>query len=282
MVATIPPLLIGKPTPSFPLRYGLLSAAVGPLALPVHGRNGGLQYVNAMCGGTYGYEVTCLADQTAKTFEDNLQTVLGVPFIVYSTFTCGSVGFTDAELKAFGVQRLLSVEQSIVEQVFSSGDFAQAPSLANNPDVITADLDGATDPVDVISMLERAIYCTSGYGPPAYLHMPIAVFNHLKSEHLIDWDGSRWRTPMGSVISPGCYTGEDPDGVAPADGTFWVYATGQTTVWRTPDSEVFVSPIEGYLDRTTNQINMLVEREYVVTFECAAYAAPVTLWTVAP
>ncbi len=282
MVATIPPLLIDKPTPSFPLRYGLLSAAVGPLALPVHGRNGGLQYVNSMCGGTYGYEVACLEDQVAKTFTDNLQTVLGVPFIVYSTFTCGSVGYTDAELQAFGVQRLLSVEQSVLEQVFSSGDFAQAPSLANNPDIITADLEGATDPVDVISMLEQSIYCTSGYGPPAYLHMPIPVFNHLKSEHLIDWDGSRWRTPIGSVISPGCYSGEDPDGVEPADGTFWVYATGQTTVWRTPDSEVFVSPIQGYLDRTTNQVNMLVEREYVVTFECAAYAAPVTLWTVAP
>ncbi len=282
MVATIPPLLIDKPTPSFPLRYGLLSAAVGPLALPVHGRNGGLQYVNSMCGGTYGYEVACLEDQVAKTFTDNLQTVLGVPFIVYSTFTCGSVGYTDAELQAFGVQRLLSVEQSVLEQVFSSGDFAQAPSLANNPDVITADLEGATDPVDVISMLEQSIYCTSGYGPPAYLHMPIPVFNHLKSEHLIDWDGSRWRTPIGSVISPGCYSGEDPDGVEPADGTFWVYATGQTTVWRTPDSEVFVSPIQGYLDRATNQVNMLVEREYVVTFECAAYAAPVTLWTVAP
>lgn len=282
MVATIPPLLIDKPTPAFPLRYGLLAAAVGPLALPVHGRNGGIQYVESMCGGTYGYEVTCLADQTAKTFTDNLQTVLGVPFIVYSTFTCGPVGYTDAELKAFGLQRLLSVEQSIVEQVFATGDFAQAPSLSGNPDVINTDVAGATDPVDVISALERDIYCTSGYGPPAYLHMPIAVFNHLKQEHLIDWDGARWRTPMGSVVSAGCYTGDDPDGVAPADGTFWVYATGQTVVWRTPDSEVFVSPIEGYLDRTTNQVKMLVEREYVVTFECAVYAAPVTLWTVTP
>lgn len=281
MVATIPPLLIDKPTPAFPLRYGLLAAAVGPLTLPVHGRNGGLQYVNSMCGGTYGYEVACLPDQLAKTFTDNLQTVLGIPFVVYSTFVCAPVGFTDAELKAFGVQRLMSVEQSIVEQVFSSGDFAQAPSLANNPDVVTVAAT-STDPVDVISELETAIYCTSGYGPPAYLHMPIAVLNHLKQEHLVEWDGTRWRTPMGSVVSAGCYAGTDPDGADPADGTFWVYVTGQTTVWRTPDSEVFVSPVEGYLDRTTNQVNMLVEREYVVTFECGVYAAPVTLWTVAP
>src|SRR5690349_13908227 len=187
MVATIPPLLIGKPTPAFPLRYGLLSAAVGPLDLPVHGRNGGLQYVNSMCGGTYGYEVACLDDQLEKTFENTLQTVLGVPFVVYSTFVCGPVGFTAEEFQQFGLQQLMSVEQSIVEQVFSSGDFAQAPSLSNNPDVVTVTT-GATDPVDVISELENAIYCTSGYGAPAYLHMPIAVFNHLKQEHLIDWD----------------------------------------------------------------------------------------------
>jgi hypothetical protein len=281
MVATIPPLLISKPTPAFPLRYGLLSAAVGPLDLPVHGRNGGLQYVNSMCGGTYGYEVACLDDQLAKTFENTLQTVLGVPFVVYSTFVCGPVGFTESEFQQLGLQQLMSVEQSIVEQVFSSGTFGQAPSLSTNPDVVTVTTT-ATDPVDVISALETEIYCTSGYGPPAYLHMPIAVFNHLKQEHLIDWDGNRWRTPMGSVVSSGCYTGLDPDGVEPADGTFWVYATGQTTLWRTPDSEVFVAPVEGALNRTTNQVNMLVEREYVVTFECAAYAAPVTLWTVGP
>src|SRR5687767_7020937 len=108
MVATIPPPLIPKPTPAFPLRYGLFEAAVGPLDLPVHARNGGLQYVNAMCGGTYGYEVNCLDDQLEKTFEETLQTVLGVPFVVYSTFVCAPVGFTAAEFQAFGLQKLMS------------------------------------------------------------------------------------------------------------------------------------------------------------------------------
>jgi hypothetical protein len=134
----------------------------------------------------------------------------------------------------------------------------------------------------VISVLENAIYCTSQYGPRAYLHMPLAVFNHLKSEHLIDFDGRRWRTPAGSVVSAGCYAGADPDGVAPADGTFWIYATGQTTVWRTGGSDVFVAPVEGALNRTTNQYTGLVEREYAVGFECGVYAMPVTLWAVTP
>jgi hypothetical protein len=280
MVATIPPLLVEKPTPEFPLRYGLFQAAVGPLDLPENARNGGLQYLDAMCGPGFGYAIACLPDQATKTFGNNLETVLGVPFIVGATFTCAPVGLSDAEIKAFGAQRLLSVEQTIVEQVFSSGDFSQAPSLANNPAVVdlTATSPNAVTPVEVISVLERAGYCTQPYGPPLYLHMPIPVFNELKSAHLIEFDGKRWRTPMGSVVVGGCYAGETPAGAAPADGTFWVYATGQTTIWRTPDEELFVAPVEGYLDRTFNQVNMLVEREYVVTFECGVFAKAVTLW----
>ena len=83
---------------------------------------------------------------------------------------------------------------------------------------------------------------------------------------------------MGSVVSAGCYAGNTPGGVVPADGTFWVYITGQTTVWRTPDSEVMISPLEGALNRTTNQFRMLAEREYVVTYECDGFAKAVTLW----
>lgn len=281
MVATIPPILVEKPTPALPLRYGVLDAAVGPLALPVHARNGGLQYMHAMCGPGAGYEINCLPDQELKDFTGGIETVTGVPFIVYATYICGPVGFTDAERQAFGLQKLLSVEQSIVEQVFSESTFGQAPGLANNPDVVTVTGAGTTA-VEVVSELEREFYCVNGYGAPAYLHMPIPVFNELKSQHMIDFDGKRWRTPMGTVVSAGCYTGADPDGVAPADGTFWVYITGQTTIWRTPDSEVFVAPIEGYLNRTTNQVNMLVEREYVVTFECTPYAKATTLWTAGP
>lgn len=278
MVATIPPVLIERPLMLDQPRYGLIQAAIGPLALPVHARNGGLQYVTNVCGDAFGYEINCLVDLDPKTFNENgLSTVLGVPFLVYSTFICGPVGYTEEELQQFALESLESVEQSVVEQVFADGTFAQAPSLANNPDVVTV-AGGGTTVVEVLSELERAVYCTSGYGYTAFIHTTIPVFNALKQEHIIEFDGKRWRTPMGSVVVGGCYTGDSPAGAAPADGTFWMYATGQTVVWRTPDSEIFVAPIEGTLDRTTNQQRMLVEREYVLTFECAVYAKAVTLW----
>lgn len=285
MVATIPPVLIDKPTPSMPLRYGLLQAAVGPLDLPVHARNGGLRYVTSICGEGFGYEIECLADQNSKAseFSVGLTTVTGLPFIIAATVTCGTVGYTFEEQRSFVVEKLRSVEQAMLEEIFSTSAFGQSPGLITGDGITT--VTGAGDTVvQVLSELERARYCgftgnTAQYGPPGYLHVAIPVFNALKQEHLIEFDGTRWRTPIGTVVSTGCYANNDPAGAAPADGVFWMYLTGQTVIWRTPDSDLQVAPVEGSLNRTTNQMMMLAEREYVVTYECGGFAKAVTLWT---
>lgn len=286
MVATIPPVLLeSKPTPSMPLRYGLLQAAVGPLALPIHARNGGLRYVTSICAEGFGYEIECIDDQNSKASEFSLgtTTVTGLPFIIAATVTCGAVGYTFDEQRGFVMDRLRSVEQAVLEEIFSTSALGQGPGLTAADGIVTVTGGGATV-VEVLSELERARYCgftgnTTQYGPPGYLHAPIAVLNALKSEHIIEFDGTRWRTPMGTVVSAGCYANNDPDGVAPADGTFWMYLTGQTVIWRTDDANVQVAPVEGSLDRTTNQMMMLAEREYVVTYECGGFAKAVTLWT---
>jgi len=286
MATTIPAVYVQKPTPSVPLRYGLFQAAVGPLDMPLHARNGGLQYLTGLCDSGFGYEIACIDAQAAKSGfgdENGTTTVLGAPFMVYATLECGTVGLSQDELRSLTVERLKGVEQSVVETVFSTSDFGQSPGLTAADGIVT--VTGAGDSVvNVLSELERARYCgfganTTQYGPPGYLHVAIPVFNALKEAHIIEFDGTRWRTPMGTVVSSGCYANEDPAGVAPADGVFWMYLTGQTTIWHTPDSQVFVSPIEGALNRTTNQITMIAEREYVVTYECGGFAKAVTLWT---
>lgn len=286
MVATIPAVPVAKPTPSMPLRYGLLQAAVGPLDLPVHGRNGGVHYETALCGEGFGYEIECVDDQDSKAAaftENGLTSVSGLPFIVFATMQCGSAGYTFDEQRAFIMERLKGVEQSVVEEVFSTSTFGQFPGLTAADGIIT--VTGAGDTLaNVLGELERARYCgftgnLTQYGPPGYLHVAIPVFNQLKMDHLIEFDGTRWRTAIGTVVSTGCYANNDPAGAAPADGVFWMYITGQTTIWRTPDSAVQVAPIEGSLDRVTNQFLMLAEREYVVTYECGGFAKAVTLWT---
>src|SRR5688572_22744033 len=285
MVATIPPVFVTDPVPNSPLRYGLFQAALGPLNLPVPARNGGLQYVTAMCGEGFGYEIACIDAQASKAAawtENGTTTVLGAPFMVFATAQCGAVGYSYDEQRAFVIERLKGVEQSVVEEVFSTSTFGQSPGLVA-ADGITTVTGGGVTAIEVLSELERARYCgftgnTAQYGIPGVLHVAIPVFNELKSQHVIEFDGTRWRTPMGTVVSSGCYTNNDPAGVAPADGTFWMYLTGQTVIWRTSDDQIHVAPVDGSLDRATNQYMMLAEREYVVTYECGGFAKAVTLW----
>lgn len=286
MVATIPAVPIEKPTPSMPLRYGLFQAAVGPFDLPEHARNGGLHYETAICGIGHGYEVECLLDLNSKAgfwTGNGITSVAGLPFIVAATVQCGAAGYTFEEQRSFVVERLKGVEQSVVEEVFSTSTLGQAPGLVTADGITT--VTGAGDTLtDVLGELERARYCgftgnTTQYGVPGYLHVAIPVFNRLKELHLIEFDGTRWRTAIGTVVSTGCYANNDPSGAAPADGVFWLYLTGQTTIWRASDNDIHVAPVEGSLNRTTNQMLMLAEREYVVTYECGGFAKAVTLWT---
>ena len=280
MVAIIPAVEVPKPTEETPLRYGIFAAAVGPLVFPDrHARGGGLFWLEAMCGGGQGYEINCIDALDPKDFnEGGINTVQAVPFVVMSNFKCL---FTDlAEAERLAREKFFSVEQSQVEAIFSTSGFGQAPGLSGNPDVVDRTADApATQVVGSISVLEDWIYCTQQYGPRAVLHMPTAVFNHLKSEHLIEFDGRRWRTPHGTVISAGCYAGADPVGVQPAQGTYWVYVTGQTAVYTTSPEDIEQIPVKGALNRTTNEYTALVEREYVVAFECGVAGKPVTLWT---
>lgn len=286
MVATIPAVPVAKPTPSFPLRYGLFAAANGPFDLPVHARNGGLHYETALCYSGTGYEIECIDDQNDKSAlwtENGLDSILGAPFMVAATMQCGSVGYSFEEQRAFILERLKGVEQAVVEGILSEGTFGQSPALTAADGILTVTGAGATLP-EVVGELETARYCgfdtnTTQYGPPGHLHVSFPVFNQMKSDHLIEFDGTRWRTAAGTIVSPGCYANNDPDGAAPAAGTFWLYMTGQVTIWRTPDSAVQIAPVEGSLDRTTNQYLMLAEREYVVTYECGGFAKAVTLWT---
>lgn len=285
MAITTAPVLIAKPTSSMPLRYGIFAAAEGPFDLPIHARNGGLQYVNPLCREGNLYENECppsALDSKAAFFGAGTETVLGAPFLATATITCGPVGFDYTEFRAMVLEALKGVEQGLVEEAFSTGVEGQSPSLLAADGIITV-TGGGTTVVDVLSELERARYCGFGasqthYGPRAIVHMPIAPFSELKSQHVIEFDGTKWRTPLGTVVSTGCYAGNDPAGVAPADGTFWLYITGQTAIWRTPDDQVQIAPVEGSLNRTTNQMMMLAEREYVVAYECGGFAKPVTLW----
>lgn len=268
---------IARPGP-ITQRYGLFQAVGIQSEWKNHWGDGGIVIDDDLCGAPNPYTVACTADLTAKTFSTT-SSVPGTPFAVYSGILCGSVGYNEAEFQAKATNRLLAGEQAVVESAFSRQLNGQSRGLANAaPNATTVvPVPAAPSIADQVGALEEALYST--YGPRGVLHVPFQYGERMAASNLLFQDsdvfGSGvWRTALGTTVSIGNYDGYTPAGVAPAAGHTWIYITGQTWVWRNPD--VFVSTLEGSLNRTTNQVTFLAEREYVVTYECGAFAVDVT------
>lgn len=272
-VTTAPVLLPADPNPN-QQRYGLFNAANGPLELPIHARNGGLQYTTSLCKLPNGYAVNCTPGGVAKTFTDGLSTITGNPFVVIAELLCGSIGYSEAEWKAFTFAKLAAGEQAIVEQIFSGGTFGVAPSLTNNTPNATA-LTAVTSVAAAIGSLEGWLYHL--YGPAGILHIPISDAARVLTQDYVTLVNGVWRTKTGTAVSFGDYANLGPTGTAPAAGhSFW-YITGQMSIWRTPDADVFISPWDRSITLTTNQLRMYAEREYVVAFDCNVASVDITL-----
>lgn len=268
------PVFVPNPVPIVD-RYGLFAVATGPLNLSEKARGGGVQYETGTCALPHGYEVACEpGEEVEKTIENTPTVIVGTPFIVYSDLTCGTVGLGPDRARTFLIERLKAGEQAVVESIFSDQLFGQSPGLANNADAqtVTAVTTGITDSVAV---LEEAFY--NVYGLTGTLHVPHVLASRLQEGGALRWDGRLWRTAAGTQVSIGNYSGNDPAGDPPAAGLSWLYMTGQVTIWRTPDSEIFIPPYETSIDRAANQVYMVAEREYVLTVDCAVYATAVTV-----
>jgi hypothetical protein len=196
-------------------------------------------------------------------------------FIVYASLECGAVGYTAPEFKAKVERRLLNGEQGAAEYALWTGLGADGtplgiPNLVGDAAVVTPG--EASLLASVVSSLENYAYFTQGYGNVAYIHAPASMAAWAGNEYLIVKDGNLLKTPYGSIwIFGGGYPGTGPGGVAPPVGGAYMYITGQTTVWRSPD--IFTYPVEQTMDRTTNQHHLLSEREYAIGFDCFSGSA---------
>jgi hypothetical protein len=267
------PVFVPNPVPIVD-RYGLFTVATGPLTLPSVARGGGVQYETGTCVLPLGLEIDCGPSDPVKEIESTPNTIVGTPFVVYSELTCGAVGLTNERARTFLMERLKAGEQAVVENVFSLQAVGQSPGLSNNPDVVTVAA-ATTGVTDSVGRLESEFYAT--YGLTGTLHVPFVLAQRLYQGGGLRWDGARWRTAAGSLVSFGNYAGDDPAGAEPAATITWVYMTGPVTIWRTPDSEVFIPPFENSIDRASNQVSMVAEREYVITIDCAVFGTAVTI-----
>src|SRR5690606_23329321 len=99
MAGIVPGPLITAPEP-VGRRYGLLSAAAGPIDLPPHGAGGGVRYVPVTCGEAHSWPIECVEGTpgtTGKQGDLGDETIEATPFAVYASYECGSVGYTPTE-----------------------------------------------------------------------------------------------------------------------------------------------------------------------------------------
>lgn len=273
-MALIPGPLIPGPEP-VGKRYGLLSAAAGPLDMETHAKSGGYRYVPVTCGVSHTYAVDCssgLVVNREKEDDPNNEQVDTGAFTVYSSILCGSVGYTEAEFRAQVERRLANGEQGAAEYALWTGRGADGASLGI-PNLVGDAVDVSVPDDEnlavVFGELEDYAYRVQGYGNTAYLHVPVRVAAHAAANYLIVKDGNVWKTVYGTiVVFGGGYPGTGAAHAAPPAGGAYIYITGQTTVWRSAD--VFTYPVDQTLDRGTNQHFLLSEREYAVGFDCFA------------
>lgn len=272
-------ILVPRPGPGYEVQpYGLFKVANGPLELPPKAIVGGLEWETPYCGLPDGYEIDCPPGTKSASFTGGWDLVTGDPFSVLEGSECGFGGWdqaaSDARTRELVLSKLYAGEQRRVEDIFSRGTFGQARSLAGGGAGIVGP---SANIVEAFGLLEAAFATT--YGLPGVIHVPLVAAAVTKAHHLVErgvapeQDKNVWYTVAGNKVSFGNYAGLAPGGGAPAADHTNIYITAPVNIWQSP--EPFVSPWAESVNTTTNQIYRFAEREFVVSYECAAYATDV-------
>ena len=198
--------------------------------------------------------------------------VLASPFAVYGEYQCNPVGRSDAE--AFDRARLHLVTGSgrAIERAIQFGEPGNEPTLSSEAVDITTG--GAVSTVEAVALLEQ--YLGENYGGVGVLHMDRRLATHAIAEGLIFPEGDQLRTGLGTLVAAGAgyesQSGPDESPESPGDGSLWVYATGAVHGWR---SAIVESQEGATFDRGNNTLTVIVERTYVIAWECVTAAIQV-------
>lgn len=295
-MTTFAPTLVGAPVFT-PRPYGLMSVVQTPVSDvdKIHWRNG-IQFQGTPCDDALATTDPC---PTAGSGFTKPPSAVGVPtrgaqtFTVYASLQCSSVGFYE-ESRALVADLLTRGEARAVERVFWTGTLdapvtgVTYPHLAADTVVLSSGLapvtlqtaatvvvTGVVDIVEGIGLLESALAtCFDGVG---VIHAPVAAFEHMAANHIVETRGGTAYTPAGTPVAFGAgYPGTSPAGATPATGNVWLYATGPVMLRRDPEIRFTSTPAEG-LNRSINTLVLTAERNYNLAWDCCHFAVQVSL-----
>lgn len=294
-------------SPSFtPLPYGLLTTLSNDIRRPADDHwQFGVNYepVCAESSTTYGdcfaVSGTGLAPVGLPP-EKTATTAIGLrgatAFTIFAEVDCSAPGFWNRAPEIIG-NVLTQSEQWQVENALwtgvAGGQPIVFPHLAEDTESVdefgvtlqtaaTIVSGGVTSPLDIIEALglleSELANCYDGVG---VIHVPRVLMPAFADASLLVRVGDHYVTPAGNIIVFGAgYRGTAPDGTS-SSGSVWMYATGAMFIYQSAPQIIPVHPTPGggsnSFNLSTNTLHAMMERTYVVGWECCHLAVNVTV-----
>jgi subtilisin family serine protease len=262
--------------------FGLFSVAIMPAPEADPHWRCGVEYEPYACDQARVEGDRCATPQPDKEVDDGVPLVTGSPFTVYDGYLCRLPGRpSEAEIHDRATQALELGEQRAVEEVFWTGTAGNTPHLADPSAVVlnATPTPTAADALNIVAgVAALETYLGAHYSGVGILHMPRGAATLLSREGVIFRERTALRTLLGTGVAAGggYAVNVGPDGTEAPDGTAWIYATGAVVIRR---GEIIINPdtVAAALNRATNEVEILAERQYVITSECVLAAVLVSI-----
>ena len=197
-----------------------------------------------------------------------------LPFVVAGEYMCKAASRSVEEAEERALDHLAVGEQRAVEHAVATGELGNEPAFP----VATVLGGGPVELPFAVGLLEEALSEVSGQ--VGVLHAQRRFAAHIAAKDFTASGrarGETMETKLGNLWSfGGGYTGTQPEGQpAASPNQFWMYATLRPMIFR---SEPWIQPDEEkYLDRATNDLVILAQRHYLVTWPYETFAVLVDL-----
>jgi hypothetical protein len=185
------------------------------------------------------------------------------PFIVYGHDKCNIIGTSFEESQEYARQHLLAREEARAEQALWNGDLGNIPNFSGaNGYAAPVSVGTFTDPVLALAAVEKGI--ADEYGSLGVIHMSRHTASIL-AKSLDKRNGRLYTRGLDTPVIAG--TGYPDDAIVGSPALFGYRGDVFTASNRQGD----------LLDRATNTMYAVAEREYVIGFDaCPVVKATIT------
>lgn len=274
-----PPIYVQPPVPDA-ARFGLFSVATMLGDEPDRWKVG-VQYEPIPCDAADLAAYECDIDDYDAGYPLAIRDGEGLvevePFLVYGSYGCKSLSRPIEEAEQRARWHLQLGEERAVERAIAAGGFGSSPTFQGADDLTPAG--GAVDIVAGFALLESLL--GSEYGGVGVIHAPKLLSAPASYSGLVDRQGSHLETVVGTYVAFGGgydIANAGPNATSPVDGEAWLYATSRPVIRR---GEVYVTPDDDhFLHKGNNDIEIVAQRAYAVSWECVLGAVRVQAYEV--